>query len=139
MAAKDTKETAPKTRKPRASKSLKIKSTREKQKTKREKKTSRKSALKIKALKPSRTIRKIRAIAKKALKTATKGLELNRLPLKVYKAVDTAISKNEAVTTAIQEAVIAAVNGLKPASTNDKVRKARKKKVAVTETAPVTA
>jgi len=124
------------TKKAATKKSLKIKSKRERAKGRKTKRT-RKSGLRIKIVKLARTTKKARALAKKCLKTALKGVDVKHLPAKLYKHIDTAISKNEALSAAIEAAVVAAVNEItaKTATTEAPAKRGRKKKEAPAETA----
>lgn len=130
--------TKTKTKRPAKKRSLKITSSRAKKAAAAKKKTTRKSKkLVIKTAKLGRMLKKGRILVRKALKAATKGMTIGRIPEKLYKHIDTAIAKNEALAGAIQTAVVAAVNeiGGAPAG-NGKVKKARKPR-AKKEKAPV--
>jgi hypothetical protein len=126
--------------------SLKIKSKREKSKT-RKSKTAGKKALVIKIVKLNRTMKKARGLAKKALKTATKGSGIARIPERLYKHVDLAIAKSPELLSAIQAAVVAEVNALTSpkaakadAAKSDKKPKAKRaKKVKKEAKEPVAA
>jgi len=105
--------------------SLKIKSKREKARSRKGKKKSRKR-LAIKVVKLNRTLKRARSIAKKALKTAVKGMDIQKIPQRLYKHIDTAIAKNDGLTTAIQAAIVSAVNELAPKTKTEKPAKAPK-------------
>lgn len=117
------------TKKKAAGKSLKIQSKRAKAKKKTATAKRRKRRLTVKTAKLTRTIKKMRAVAKKALRSATKGMEMPRIPEKTYRKIDALLAKNADVANAIQAAVIDAANELGTV----KARKSRKKKAAPAE------
>jgi hypothetical protein len=90
-------------------KSLKIKSKREKSKARKSKKVDKKRLV-VKVPKLNRMLKKARGMTKKAIKAATKGLQIKKIPERLYKHIDSAIAKNEALQAAITAAVAAEVN-----------------------------
>jgi len=96
------------------SKSLKI--TRKKKKAKR----APRKRLAIKQAKLNRTLRKSRAMIKKAVKKAVKGMKLSKLPEKMYKRIDVAVAKHPALIDLINAAVVEAVNALPAAKGKEK-------------------
>jgi len=137
MATKQTEVTEKKTR-TRKPKSLKI----ERKKKPVTKKAVR-SKLTVKQAKLDRVLRKSRTLVRRALKKAVRGMDLKRIPDKLYKKIDTTIAKNSDLTTIVETAVVSAVNEL-PALKNGKAtapvtekksRKPRKVKEAAAEPA----
>ena len=109
----------PRTRKP---KSLKIERKRTKKKTTTRQKTS------IKAAKLDRVLRKSRTLVRRSLRKALKGLGLKRVPDKVYKKIDSAVAKSQELNTAIESAVVEAVNSLPAVKKNGDQEPATEKK-----------
>jgi hypothetical protein len=102
---------ATKTTKKKPTKTLKIKSKREKTKARKSKKVDKKRLV-VKMPKLNRMLKKVRSMTKKAIKTATKGLSLKKIPERLYKHIDSAIAKNEALQAAVIAAVTAEVNAI---------------------------
>jgi len=108
MAARKTAEvTETKPARTRKPKSLKI----ERKKKPTAKKAPR-ARLAIKQAKLDRVLRKARTIVCRALKKAVRGMDLKRIPDKLYKKIDTAVSKNTELTSIVEAAVVKAVNDL---------------------------
>ena len=115
--------------KAKAKKSLKI--TRKKP---RGKKAERKRLV-IKVPKFNRLVKKARTMAKKSLKAALKGTAVTKITDRTGKKIDTAIAKDPAFASAIENAVIAIVNAMtavKPPKT-PKTKKVKEPKPAAAE------
>jgi len=85
-------------------------------KIERKKKKAKKQAkirLTIKVAKVDRTARKIKAFAKKSLKSAIKGLKgakVKKIPERLYRKIDAAIAGSADLKTIVDEAVVKMVN-----------------------------
>lgn len=90
------------------SKSLKIS---QKKKVNKAKKVARKRLV-IKVSKFNRLLKKARTLSKKALKAALKGTTVSKITDRTCKKIDTAIAKDPAIATIIQNAVVAVVNSI---------------------------
>lgn len=113
-------------------KSLKI----TRKKKPRGKKTERKRLV-IKVPKFNRLVKKARTMAKKSLKAALKGTAVTKITDRTGKKIDTAIAKDPAMATIIQNAIIAVVNtmtAVKPPKA-PKTKKEKKPKPAATDNA----
>lgn len=115
MAMKQTAEVTEKKTRTRKPKSLKIE---------RKRKPATKKAVRVKLTvkqaKLDRVLRKSRTLVRKALKKAVRGMDLKRIPDKLYKKIDTTIAKNSDLTTIVENAVVNAVNELPALKNNGK-------------------
>jgi|GEM_PF-4605013 len=101
-------------------KSLKID---RKKKTKRVKRSKKK--LTIKQVKFERTIKKLRTLAKRIVKSSTKNMKMTVLPENTYKKIDMLTATNDMLERIVQAAVSSAIDAI-PENVKDGTRKPRR-------------
>jgi hypothetical protein len=104
-------------RKPKEPKvNLRIVRKKKEKKEKPKRRPKKRTSFKTSRMKMVRSCLKIKALVRKAMKTALKG---KNVPVKMYRRADNLIAKSESFKNAIQAVVVESVNTMYPVVAND--------------------